>query len=436
MGLAVAVVIYAIAAAPADRPSPVFAYEGIEYTDLLLRPMGASIARVINPPAGENCFTVADENMHVFPAGMKDAMAEADANTQYDFLEYERVENPEYSSASLYATNEEVLHVLENYDNFDTRIETVDHNYLNIPDSTYNFECFFQYGDNQYMMRMYFGSYYPMDVRFSTIAFERNEQGEPFIENPDIMVSSGDVNGTVLFVNNLGEDAVLRYENSNFADEEVQTLEKTIPAGRMLSVNTGRYLASDDGAHTYFYSVVSHGLEGTITKKPHPACITDVQEAKSYYAPSSMLKFPSYLPESYSLLCGVHVSSYDFIATFADAELAAEYNGTRPPLSDKFLAAGGLRIMYTDHLAFSFWDRDLMLYEQSAAAKSSAEQYGSSVEPLGESLLVAGQRTITIDGKEYTMNTVHVYGNTDSYNIESAILSYEELLKVARSLES
>ncbi len=436
MGMVIAFVIYAAMADPAARPSSVFRYEGVEYTDLLLRPMSISVARAVNPAPNENCFTLTDANMHVFPAGTMDSIAEADANVR-DFLEPARVEGPDYPpSTVLNATNSDALRILEKYDNFNTRVGIVDRNYLNIPDNTYDFECLFQYGDNQYRMRVYFGTYYPMDSMFSTIVFERNEQGEPFVENPDILVSSGDVNGTVLFVNNLGEDAVLRYENSYASPDstEIQTLEKTIPAGRMLPVDIGQYLVPDDGTRTYSYSVTSHGLGGTITKRPHPACITDMQGAKSYYAPAgALLKFPSYLHDSYRLHCGVHADSSNFIATYADEELAAKPEYGRG-LGDKFLADGGLSISYTNYLAFAFWDRDLMQYNKSEIAESYADQPEFRVESMDGNPVVIGQRTVFIDGQERTINTVQVFQDVDSYLIQGS-LPHEELLKVAQSLE-
>lgn len=182
-----------------------FNYKGIEYSDLISREMSFSIARTIQNIPDRNCFAITEQNKQEFPAGVIDSISEADRN----FEEQRDLPSSEigplvYSWSTVQGVdNHSALEILKKYHFYS---ETTRQNFRQIQDNTYIFECFFEYNENQYWAQIYFDTYYPRYVRFVTVNFTSSEDGKPTILNPDTVVSSGDVNATVLFINKLGSE--------------------------------------------------------------------------------------------------------------------------------------------------------------------------------------------------------------------------------------
>jgi hypothetical protein len=341
------------------------------------------------------------------------------------------------SSADVEASNGQAIKLLQQH-RFKSTIDSTSRNFQRISDNTYAFECYLDHGGKQYLMRIFFDTYYPISSRFVTVNFTRSDSG-PLVANPEIMVSSGDVNATVLFVNKLDSTVRLVYEDPMTPREETQLRisDRAIPPGKMLQVNYGRYNPPDFDpsnpyAKTFSYTVEPYGISGTVTKRPHPSCITDVREAKSYYAPDGVaLKFPSYLPNGYGLGCGLHASNSDFAASYGNSSLLAKHQGGT--FSEEFVAEGGIRISYHNMLISSFWDENILA--ESRMDESWAGIEGATLEEeIGGNPVLIPSRTININGGESKINAVQILAGVESYTIQSS-LSHGELLKIARSLE-
>jgi hypothetical protein len=431
VAIAVGFVFYQIYANPAASSS---GYEGIDYDDLVAREVLVTVARTTEIVPDRACFD--GERISDLLPGLTGSLIEADAHYAEEEEEIRASLQNVTSSADVEASNDQAIKLLQQHC-FKAAIDTTSRNFQRISDNTYAFECYLDQGGKQYLLRISFDTYYPMSSRFVAVNFTRSDSGLA-IANPDIIVSSGDVNVTVLFVNKLDSTVRLIYEDPMTPQEETQLRisDRAIPPGKMLQVNYGRYNPPDfDSSNPYIktfsYTVEPYGISGTVTKHPHPLCITDVKEAKSYYAPDGVaLKFPSYLPDGYSLGCGVHASNYSFVASYGNSSLLAKHqNGA---FNDEFVAEGGIRISYHNMLILSFWDESIMA--ESRADEPRAGTEGATLEEIDGNPSVISSRTVNINGEESKINAVQIFMDVESYTIQSS-LSDEELIKIAESLQ-
>ncbi|AIF85279.1 hypothetical protein NTE_03250 [Candidatus Nitrososphaera evergladensis SR1] len=454
-GVVVAIVLFQIYTGAEKSSAATIGYNGVEYDDMVARNVYVSVARTTETIPDRNCFGVTSRNMDEFPHGLARSIAQADNNYADEKQEVQGNQQKTTSSSDVEGvSNDQAIALLQKY-HFNATVETTRQNFQRISDNAYTFECYFGYGDGgQYLMRVFFDTYYPRYVRFVTVNFTASNGGSPAISSPNIVVSSGDVNATVLFVNKLGSAVRLVYEDpslllsSSNGKTEPRTSEKTIPAGKMFQVNYGRYSPQDkednnndvDNPHnnrTFTYTVEPYGISGTVSYRPHPSCIDSISSAKSYYAPDgALLKFPAYVPDGYSFACGVHASNYSFIATYANDRLRAKFQDREGAFSDKFLVDGGIRISYNNFLIFSGWDESLLTYDKSKVPEEWANVTGVTIDNINGNPVILGSRAATnsygqeVGGK---INTLQIFMDTEKYYIQSS-LPHNELLKMAKSL--
>lgn len=426
-------VLYAIYEDPASKPLPDPVYNNIDYSDLVARPMEASIARTVQNLPERNCLALEDDDGLPVPATYF-VQADEAALTSFESGQADPDYITTFESASLQMSNDEAVKMLQRYQ-FNSTIMQTRQNFLQIADNTYLFDCFFEYNGNQYYVRAFFGTYYPNVGKFVTVNITRGDAGVPVIENPSILISSTDVNGTVLFVNKLDADVVLKYkdvESGPAGEMQIMENEKTIPADKMFAVAFAQRAPVND-TYSFSYSVDPYGVKGEVIKKPHPVCIKDVAEARSYYAPYAELKFPSYLPEGYEPKCGLHASSYRFYATYANKDLR-DYPDDKAVFAAEFLAKGGLRVSYLNYWVSEFWG-EFPSYDKENMVKQYSGNPDSKIEYLDGNPVVISKIERSDNSGNYLVNHATLFLERESYDIESGSLSQEELLRILGSLQ-
>jgi hypothetical protein len=267
-----------------DHQKKTFQYS-TDYDDLLVRNVDMAVYKTVENHPDQNCFVLSSTMLGQFPDDFLDDLKRA---AEEEFHDSPQVYPPGvYSGYGMTTKKETALELLSQY-RFNETKNVFSDNISQIPDYQYNFDCFFEHENKQYMLRLSFQNQLS-DGNYVNVNFTKNS-GFPYIENPNITVFYGGFNSTVLFRNNLDEDVILySYDpviNSIDADDGdvyenrfVKTLNESeirIPPGKFFSYYFIPYEDKYDEPITY--TVKPFNLQGSVTVKPYPRCMTETSK--------------------------------------------------------------------------------------------------------------------------------------------------------------
>ncbi len=416
-----------------------FSKYGIEYDELLVRDTSTSVYKTVQNHPDQNCFTLNDDMLNDFPDEFSEDLERA---TEEEFHNDPQIYPPGvYTGYGMESDKDFALDFVKKYD-FNATTQAFSDNIASIPDKQYRFDCFFDYSDKQYMLRLEFEQQIH-DGNFINVNVTRNDQGIPTIINNDIAVYSGGFNSTVLFHNKLDSDIVLStnepvvymvdqdgdiYENT-FA-KTLTEFEQVIPPEKFFAYYFASHREKTNQPITY--TVEPFGLKGSVTLKQYPHCMTEDQVISLYNEVKVYPKFPNYLPDGYSFECGVHnTNAFVHFVYFTDEQRSQFDDKINSAFNREFLADGGLVIDYYDE-AWNGWNEDPN-YDKHARANEKAQH------PWAETYIISGEPAVMIEeyfwqsGEQRSFNRLEVFFDEDKVRISSS-LPKDELIKIAESL--
>ena len=404
-----------------------YTYDGIEDDDLVTRRAWIGVSSAIENIPSRNCFQIDDNDLRVIP-NLRQIILEAKTNADYPEPNIEP--NGVYTGFADRVQTDKALDLVTKYKFNATKIPAND-NFNKIPDFSYNFNCFFDYNGDQYLMNVDFETYYWGDGRIVQVNFTKNDIGIPLIENQNITVFTGGFNSTVAFNNQLEHEITLinigpEYDGFEIGIEK----EVKIPPGKVWSNYLRNWSVSGDIIYKYF--VKPDNLDGTIILKQYPRCMT-IEEAKSLYSQVGLYpRFPSYLPDGYRFECGIHNLNSFLITTYTNDNLRSIFpdviNGW---LGNDFLVNGGIRIDYSHE--FYPWMKDPN-YDKFKFANQYADGPYGNLTSVNDNPAALTKEYSWYEGKGREINNLWLFLDDDEkYHIRSG-LSPEELVKIAESL--
>ena len=197
------------------------------YNDLVTSVAFVGASKTIENIHARTCFTLDSNSLAEFPATFMDSLLKAR-------IEKVRSDHITYEGYGGLIPADQALKIISNHQFNLTKIATTN-NIKKIADAWYHFDCFVEYGQDQYLLDFEFESRYPYDHNFVDVNFTRDSAGNPIITSPDVFVVLP-FNSTVIFNNQLDKDVTLSITGPNFFNNgTVVTFEKMIPSGGQLS---------------------------------------------------------------------------------------------------------------------------------------------------------------------------------------------------------
>jgi|CXWL01.1.fsa_nt_gi hypothetical protein len=412
----------------------------VEYADLVTRDVSMSVYKTIEDHPRQNCFTLLPEDLKKFPDDFPDNLKSA---TEEKFHEDPQTYPPGvYTGYGMSVKKDLIMDLVKKY-NFNATRQVFADNIASMPDYQYHFDCFFDYDSQQYMLRLEFKQQLS-DGNFVSVNITRNNLGIPQIINKDIIVFHGGFNSTVLFHNNLDTEIILSSNDPivNFVDNDdgdvhenrfVKTLsdfEMVIPPEKFFSY----YFSPHEDKYDLLirYTVKPFNLEGSVTVKPYPRCMTENEVTSLYGEVKVYPKFPTYLPEGYSFECGIHnTNAFVHFVYFTDEHRSKFSDPANAAFSREFFVDNGLVIDYYDE-AWNGWIEDPN-YDKFEKAQENAQNPSSTRLYILDEPAVMIKEYFWKDGKQQSFNRLEVFLDEEQIRIKSG-LPEEELIKIAESM--
>lgn len=435
-----AFLVIVIALLSEESQTEIFIYE-IDYEDLIIRDVGIAVYKTLANHPNPNCFTLLPQDLKKFPSDFLDNLKMAE---EEQFHDDPQIYPPGvYSGYGMTVKKEFALELVKKYE-FNLTTQVFDQNILSLPDYRYLFDCFFEYEDKQYMLRVTFEQQLRYDGNLVNVNITRNDFGAPQLINDDIVVFYGGFNSTVLFHNNLDTEIIL-FSNDpivNFIDEDngdifenqfVKTLsefETVIPPGKFFLYHFSPYDDKYDAPISY--TIKPFNLEGKVTVKPYPRCMTE-DEVKSLYGEVRVYpKFPTYLPDGYSFECGVHSTNAYVLFNYFTDELRQKFEDKVNVAVDmEFFVSGGLTVDYYDE-TWNGWIEDPAYDKFEKASENAAHPWAKTLTISGESAVMI-QEYFWKEGKQLSFYRLEVFLDEEQIRIKSG-LPENEVIKIAESL--
>ncbi len=421
-----------------NTPQTTFDYD-VDYDDLVVRDVSMIVYKTVNDHPGKSCFTLSSDDLNRFPDDFLDDLNSA---AQEGLREDPQIYPPGvYTGYGMNAEKNLVLDLVTKYNFSETQNVSTD-NIASIPDSEYLFDCFFDYDGKQYLLRLEFQQQLH-DGNFANVNVTKNSLGIPHILNEDIVVFHGGFNSTVLFHNNLNTEITLftHEPTVNFVDEDdgdihenrfaktLSDFETIIPPGKFFSYYFSPHKDKNDLPIRYM--IKPFDLEGTVTVKPYPRCMTENEVASLYGTVNVYPKFPKYLPGGYTFECGVHnTNAFVHLVYMTDEQRSKFTDTANAAFNREFFADGGLVIDYYDE-AWNGWIEDPN-YDKFEKAQENSQH------PKSKTLVISDQPAVMIkeyfwdDGQQHSFNRLELFLDEEQIRIKSG-LDEEELIKIAES---
>ncbi len=411
-----------------------------EFDDLVVRDVRMAVFKTVHEHPNQNCFTLYSDDLNRFPDEFLDDLNSA---SKEEFHEDPQIHPPGvYTGYGMTVKKDLVLDLVKKY-NFNETRNVSTYNIASLSDSQYLFDCFFDYNDKQYMLRLEFQPQLH-DGNFVNVNVTKNDSGIPHIINDNIVVFYGGFNSTVLFHNDLDTEITLFTDEPtvNSVDEDdgdihenrfaktLSDFETIIPPGKFFSYYFSPY--NDKNDLPISYGIKPFNLEGTVTVKPYPRCMTENEVTSLYGIAKVYPKFPKYLPEGYTFECGVHsTNALVYFVYLTDEQRSKLDDVTNAAFSNEFFADNGLVVDYYDE-AWNGWIEDPS-YDKFEKAQENSQH------PKSKTLVISGQPAVMIkdyfwkDGQQQSFNRLELFLDEEQIRIKSG-LPEEELIRIAESL--
>ena len=421
-----------------DTSHTTFDYD-VDYDDLIVRDVSMAVYKTVHEHPEKSCFTLSSDDLNIFPSEFLDDLNSA---AQEEFRKDPQIHPPGvYTGYGMTVKKDIALDLVKKH-NFNGTQNISTENIASISDSEYLFDCFFGYGGKQYMLRLEFRQQLH-DGNFVNVNVTKNSLGIPHILNDDVVVFYGGFNSTVLFHNNLDTEITLFTDEPtvNFVDEDdgdihenrfaktLNDFETTIPPGKFFSYYFSPYKDKNDLPISY--GIKHFNLEGTVTVKPYPRCMTENEVTSLYGTVKVYPKFPKYLPDGYTFECGVHNTNTSLHLVYLTDEQRLRFDDVvNVAFSREFFADNGLVIDYYDE-AWNGWIEDPS-YDKFEKAQENAQHPRSKTLVISEQPAVMIKEYFWEDGEQQSFNRLELFLDEEQIRIKSG-LHEEELINIAES---
>lgn len=408
------------------------------FTVLETKKAEASIFRLDNSET--TCFRLNDDDQIVKNYSFSSAVREADGNAE---LRPEPINN-RFGGFSMGINATDIIPLIRQYQEIFNHTTTAV-SIRNYADETHMFECNFTYNGNQYYLVIEFRSLTAINEKDGFVAIDVRDNGTATSQ----LITYYTFNNTAIWTNHLDSPVTLTVTTQ--IDNEDILLTTQIPPGKSWDYRLSPDYSSANGT-LYFYQVRESSsnaviTDGVIIVKYYPKCMSQ-RIAKSLYSQSGIaLKFPDYLPDGYSYICGIHY--------YNDVIIQAYWNRTvDDPLAETF---GESKVWDFPNYAFHPEALDNGVIQLIAGRAGTFTGYSDAnerFEDIKDNRAYLDQQLIEVwnvhDGKRYggvayrhnilvekDINIVELYDkDKNEFYFLKAKLPLRELVLMAESLNS
>lgn len=393
-----------------------------KYSDLVTREVVVGISKSWKPIQDRTCFDITDNNINQFPNNFRDSLDQAshvgirDHDGQF-YVAYQ------LSGSFFDSTSKEILPLLEKY-NFVEDDMPIEPSIKQIPNYAKWYNCFFNYGGNQYLLQLRFYPLYSGGQNFVNVNVTKDSSGNAILLNSNVSVYRY-FNSTVLFNNQLDHDITLKFTFLQPQGNTGSIDEMLIPSGMTFShIFSGFSVYPDYTSYQYF--ITPDNLAGSVTVSHISQCMPE-QVVRSLYSQIDIFpKFPTYLPTTYQHTC-VNPDSVAIIESkYWNKEIPVNERSSIYHLNDKFFNDGGIEVNYS--------------VQPSYQDKGKGIKYNKFVHAKDFCVGLSHCKTLEIDDYAaafyddfFTTDLVLFTDNAERYDIQGNF-SEDELVKVAKSL--
>ncbi len=260
----------------------------------------ASLNRLINPEPV--CFTLDSDALDRY-ASLKRLIKEADSIASEGVSPSDPSSNKYDGIGTIVNATDLLPLILQHQKNFNHSMATV--TIRNYTDDVHTYDCNFAFNGSQYYLNLKFQSLTALDNYSGFVPIEIAYAKKGTVN----FTTYYTFNNTAVWSNHIDSFVTLtlktKIEKQNF------TVSTQIPPGKSWDYRLWPDLTSENDT-IYQYEVHDSSqssraiASGDIIVKYYPKCM-DQKIAKSLYSQSGIgLKFPTYLPEGYHYICGIH----------------------------------------------------------------------------------------------------------------------------------
>lgn len=275
--------------------------------------INSAVRRTLEPE--KVCFQADNNFLTQYPT-IPNAITESDGSVLHNETVQVGPLTRYYNGAGAELSNDQIITLLSKYDFNHTTTYNEDHKHTFKFRNEY-FTCGFKHGNNNYDLLIYYKK---------LVGIENDLGYVPITITDNITRHSQDIvygmfNNTLVVNNTLGTPVTLRVtSNANLPNKQV-----TIPSHDLyylhLSANTPN---PDDVAYHYTIDNFPQ-IEGNVTVKPVPNCINQEMTKSLYLQNGFMIKFLTYLPDSFIPVCNESEIENIVIERFANSTGIAQH---------------------------------------------------------------------------------------------------------------
>jgi hypothetical protein len=416
-------------------------YAGVSAKEKLIQELqvaktNANLARMIKP---ENiCFTADKETIDRFPS-LAQGIEEADGRAEEDMRSNSHYGNY-YMGTGVDLDKSQMLSMIRTY-NFN---QTTTHDPSLNEFFTYqnrHFTCGFNYADKHYLLTFFFSvleqvnadrGYVPIHIGQRLV-----ERGGSLVTNATTYVP---FNNTAVFFNELPLPVTIEVSSKDGGVSEIMTM----PPGRMQDLHLSPDWASLENTNYHYKAREYPWIEGdiSVSQRYSNGCMSR-EAAESLYAQSDFrVKFPSYVPEGFSLGCIAENTGSSVIQIYVNQTAIDHYkskgilysrDNPYPFYLYSSMAEEEVMGIVQVHAQKYYLDSENpreQAYETYQYMLNNTERFRTNPQFFDDD--VAGISYLAFNEGRF-LSSVDVLTSDESYRIVGA-LSLEEAMKIAKSL--
>ncbi len=281
------------------------------------------------------------------------------------------------------------------------------------------FTCIIGYNDNYYEIALRVGEFYiSEDESYGVIRI--TEKGYNNIKivtaYPNSLELWHPFNNNVRFVNELSDKVRVTV---SYNDQVVDRFSLSPNSEAMRVIRISDIIMGFVDRAVLTYHILPYNIGGSITINRYPQCMNEEQAKMLFGLVGVKMRFPRYLPEGYEYECTVHVLNTIAHSYYSNEEIRSSER------RDYYPDYGSKALMIVTYKYLS--------YDERKDARGWYEYVKQYYDPNASLLTINN-----MEGVAYSFrgnhNVVSIYYDDHVYTIKG-ILSIEELMKIAQSLE-
>lgn len=296
------------------------------FQELRTKKFEASIFRLKEPEPV--CFMLDDNDLSNYPFLSK-MIRDADEYTEQEIASPSPlIDNNRYIGLTANPNASDVLVLVKQYAEQLNHTESTD-NIAGFEDERHSYSCNIGYNNKQYFLQLDFKSLTAINERRGFISISIG----PSMDKTSNFTTYYSFNNTAVWTDSLDSAAMVTLQTE--LDGTAETVSTTILPGSSWDYRLDPdYSKPQDTIYRYTIDSGKTHASGDIVVKYYPQCMNQ-QVADSLYSQSHIdMKFPTYLPDGYRYICGIHF--------YGDVIIQAYWNRTvQDPLSEQYRESDG-----------------------------------------------------------------------------------------------